>query len=241
MKMSLSLTAATALLTSAMTVQAGAIYEYSVDNPRGRAGAGDITHVSTRYDSGSNQLNWSYSIKNNSGGAYNDAFWLVLNDGPNPKGVAGQLAILYGDLKTNTLQAFEYNGSNGNNSYANPANYLASWRGAIDIQKDLAGLTTVSFDIDTSEVNNANLGENWEGIGFAEKIGIWFHPSALSSITYDPETGEMIQYKKDKQSWLDNSNATTLVTAAAVPEPGTLALLGAGIAGIFASRRRVKC
>lgn len=239
MKTSLHFAASALLLSSSMLANAGAIYEYSINKPWGGSNrAGDITHVSTRYNSDTNHLSWSHSIAQRNE-ITSDAFWLVLNDGPNPKGIAGQLAILYGDLTTNTLQAFEYNGRNGNNSYKNPANFLASWNGAMDIRTDLTGLTTVSFDIDASEINNADLGDNWEGVGFAEKIGIWFHPSALSSISYDPNTGEMISYAKRGQSWFDMSNHDTTVTETVdVPEPGVLTLFGAGIAGLFASRRK---
>jgi hypothetical protein len=238
MKMSLSLTTATALLSTALTAHAGAIYDYSINNPGGKAKAGDVKNIATRFDSNTNALSWSYTIEHRSDAMRNDAFWLVLNDGPNPKGIAGQLAILYGDLQTNTLQAFEYNGTNGNKSYADPANFLASWNGAMNIQDDPAGLTTVSFDIDASNINNADLGEDWEGISFAEKIGIWFHPSARSSITYDDETGQMISYAKRRQSYHDSSDANTEVSE--VPEPATLTLLGAGVAGLMASRRRTK-
>ncbi len=47
-------------------------------------------------------------------------FWLAINDGPNPKGHAGELALLYfdaTDLNNPILSVYAYNGSNGFESY----------------------------------------------------------------------------------------------------------------------------
>ena len=105
-----------------------------------------------------------------------DGFWLVVNNGPNPKSSnVNELAIMYGDMATGTLSTFIYNGANNSNSLNNPA---------IHLQTDTFSTTSdsLSIDIDASAINSWVGDPNYTGISFDNNIGIWFHIYLLSHL-----------------------------------------------------------
>ncbi len=219
---------------------AGPMYLYDINNPGGSTGAGDVKNVTTSYDTSSGLFNWSHTIGQTGSGALSDAFWLVVSPGANPKGNNTELAIIYGDLDSNRMSVYQYNGKNSANSYKTES-LLASVNNAFNVS-DNAGNRTVSFSFDASGINGAgcdypavnNPGNDMDkGICFGQKVGIWFHPSAGSSFSYD-NMGGIASYSYSSQSWYDTANRVTTE----VSEPGIVGLLSAGLFGLMFARRK---
>lgn len=133
-----------------------------------------------------------------------DGFWLVVSDGPNPKGDGTDYAILYGDIDANKITAYTYNGANNSNSYET-GTYLGTFEGAfqdggIDPRY---GYELTMFNLDVSGINSA-FGGDWSGVTMGEQVGIWFHQSAGSSFEYGAD-GELLAYSYTDQMWLDRA------------------------------------
>ncbi len=188
--------------------------------------AGQLTGVTASYNAATQRLAWAASFAPNAHGTTPDGFWLALNDGPNPKGTAGELPIFYFDASKSTgpiLTAYGYNGENGNTSYydGSPAagtqspdrifSSLLSGNGIYDLTYTRAadGTVTMGFDIDATTVNGynpINPGANpWDGADFNSQVGVWFHPTAGTQTSY--ASGYLSSFAFSSQGWLDNSNS----------------------------------
>jgi hypothetical protein len=144
---------------------------------------------------------------------YDDGFWMVLNNGGNPKGLERQLAILYGDLRSNKITVYAYNGMNSASSFqSSTAQGINSpiLIGTFDMggtlsNRDPFSFTGVNngratgfrFDLDFSAVNDRNalmsmhvpganrLLSNWSGAAFGDQVGIWYHPVSVLKAHYN--------------------------------------------------------
>lgn len=218
--------------------------------------AGTIQNVQSTFDSATKRLTFNATFAPVPGGSslVTNGFWLVLNDGPNPKGHAGELAIMYFDASSFAapkLTVYNYNGVNGPNSWADgngsgpgtpPGDFIqsstseSSW---ILSAKDvvIGGQTRrqMSFDIDATDiVNHTPLypgSSPWFGTGFDDKLGVWFHPVRSLSASYAAD-GRFNSVQFGQDGWLDGENFKTTV----IPAPGSAALLGLG--GLALARRR---
>ena len=239
----LPIAAAALYAASGSIAQAAPIYEYDATLPvQGLStndGGGKIVAINTVYDSNTETFTWSYEAEPGTGGNINDGFWLVVSDGDNPKGHVDEYAILYGDLDANRVTAYVYNGQNSPNSVNDPQAFLQSFAGAFSNTDHGAG--AISFTIDTSYLNsaaaagiagNTNAAPNdWEGVTFDQQLGIWFHATSGTNITYDDTTngkGKILTYSKQGAGWADGADFTTTK----VPEPGVLSLAGLGLVAI---------
>jgi len=193
----------------------------------------------------------TYTMKFNDDGS-KDGFWLVVSDGENPKANANEYAILYGDRAANRITAYNYDGKNNANSFK-----TGDVLGTFDDVFSTANGQTM-FSLDVSGINGAFDNEGWDGVGFGEQIGIWFHQSSDSQFAYNAD-GSIADYSFGGQMWLDTANdnagqrtcgptdrrffcspnptAPTNTGGGSVPAPGGLALILMGLAG-FRLRRK---
>lgn len=213
--------------------------------------AGTVKSIDTTYNAATQSLTWSSTFTSNNG-VLPEAFWLVVNNGPEPKGEAGQYAIFYFDGTSSSspkLTVYGYNGVNGDSSYYDgskntgtqtPDRIASSLTSnfATNLKVVNSGNTrTLSFTADVKGINAykpVNKGtEAWEGAQFGSKVGIWFHPLANVDTTYNT-AGFLKDLSYSKSGWVDLTDQKTKP----VPEPASLAALGVGAAALLRRRKK---
>lgn len=212
----------------------------------GNANVGVHKQIKTSFDDESDLLTWSstFSANPNSGKLANGA-WLVLSEGPNPKGYVQEYTMFYMDGVNNKLTAYAYNGVNGSNSWADngygeESDFIGSWD--LNVSESADGSErTFSFDLDMTDINNNNvdgvdLGDSWKGTFFGEEVGVWFHGVENVQASYDIDgSGKLTQFQYDSQGWFDAKDLATTK----VPEPGAVASLAMmGLLGAKVLRRK---
>jgi len=186
--------------------------------------ADKLDSVAGSYNDISEQFTWD--VEFNADPTDVDGFWLVVNNGPNPKSSnTNELAIMYGDLDTNILTTYVYNGQNSASSWSNPGIYLQT-------DSFTSDSNSFSIDLNAAAINDWSSNPLYTGISFDENIGIWFHISTGSNFVYDGN--EIDLYNFSSQGWYDRANLTTT----SVPEPFSFSLLMLGLIGLFAGRRK---
>lgn len=237
---------------------------YTWDWHRGDAGSYGISDaggkwesISASFDTSTNHLTWSTTFSNQ----ITDGFTLALNDGPNPKGHAGELALLYFDARNHgdiKMTAYAYNGQNLLNSFqdgngnVNGNQAADKIHGTLDsswiISKsvvDAAGKRTMSFTIDATTINShvplyPDINDDWFGMGFGEKLGLWFHTIKGLDASYGAD-GYLTQFKKGrygKEGYFDGTNFCTTQVVVPLPAPVALGLAGLGGVAVMIRRRK---
>lgn len=213
---------------------------------------GVFESIHAEYNTSNERLMWAITFSNQ----VTDGYTLALNDGPNPKGHAGELGLVYfdaTDISNVRVTTYAYNGQNTQLSYVDgspavgtqaPDVVFASGAGRDRhpsvIQataQDAGGKRVLTLEMDASFVNDhvptypgPGGVDDWFGIGFGEKLGVWLHPVKNLSTAYNDDGS--LSHWGGSQGWLDGSNFDT------VPTPGALAILAVG--GGLVSRRRGK-
>jgi hypothetical protein len=226
--------------------QVGDPGSYSTNN-----NGGTFESISTTFNTSTNALTWGVTFSDQ----ITEGFTLAINNGPNPKGHAGELALLYVDL-TNLpaprMLAYAYNGQNSNNSYFDGVGNVAGnqtpddivdvedrggsgWIDHLTVEDTMDGKRHVSFAIDATVINtNTPLypgATPWTGAAFDENFGLWFHQYKNLSTSYDAATGLLTGWSGNS-GYFDGSGFVTTE----VPAPGPVALIAG--AGVLAGTRR---
>ncbi|MDX9912692.1 MAG: hypothetical protein RBS39_12755 [Phycisphaerales bacterium] len=210
---------------------------------------GTFESVRSTYNTINGLLTWEATFSNQ----VTQGFTLAINDGPNPKGIAGELALVYFDGRNTaspTISIYGYNGENTQTSYrdGSPAGGTQApdrimttlvaggprYSPGIIANPvvDAGGKRTLSFSIDTTDLNNhmplyPSMPNEWTGMQYGDEIGVWFHPVRNLSASY---SDGFLSNWGGTQGWLDGEHFTT------TPAPGATGLLAMG--GLVATRRR---
>ncbi len=212
---------------------------------------GDINSIHGEFNTTTQTLKWLVNYKDESS-RDPEGFTLALNNGPNPKGHSGELALIYFDATRSNpvLTAYGYNGQNSTSTF-----YDGSERGGnqtpdlIGTSRSTAGFInqlidrresdnsiTLGFEINTALINGHTPMHpgpggvaDWFGTGFDNHLGIWMHSFRGLDTSYSGDY--LTQWSAKKEGWLDGSDFTT------TPEPGSIALLGLGAWAMIRRRR----
>ena len=213
---------------------------------------GTFKSVDASFNAGTGRLTWDIAFNNQ----ITDGFTLALNDGPNPKGHAGELALIYFDATDAAnvrVTSYAYNGLNTQTSYRDgsplsgtqdadvifgvsplegfaPSVLHASVTDSASTRRMRLVLDTAAINGHTPQYPGAMGVSEWHGIGFDTGLGVWLHP--VTSLRTEYGEDGALSYWSGRQGWLDGANFT-----AQVPAPGVAAIgfVGLGLAG---GRRR---
>lgn len=217
---------------------------------------GAFETIFARYDTVAQKLDWTMTFSNQ----ISQGFTLVLGDGPLPRGDAGEYGILYFDatqLNNVRVNVFAYNGVNAQNSFTdgsaasgtqtpdriatNTGNLASNFITAS--ASDNGGKRTFTFSMNAAGINAhsplypaSNPADEWFGIGFAAKLGLWLHPNANLSTTYNSD-GYLTRWN-GTQGWIDAGNLGTNEEPPVPAPAGAAALALVGLTAV--ARRRAR-
>ncbi len=169
---------------------------------------GILTNIASSYDSVTHDFTWTVTFLP-CNGKVPEGYIIALNNGPNPKGHAGELAMLYFDAtdKHNpVVSAYAYNGKAGyegrisfKDSYegnripdriATSKNSNPSWLKEISVTHNAAHDSyTYHLKMDATIIKShvpayPDKNDDWWGIGYDNHLGYWFHPVSGLSTSY---------------------------------------------------------
>ena len=193
-------------------------YVFTKFNPPGSDNGGDIKKVQANYNETTESLSFEMVID-----PVSEGFTLALNNGPNPKGHGGELALIYFDASGTdpVITVYAYNGANTQTSYKDgsaaggtqaPDKILSSLTdpGAFDITvtTDANGNKVFSFEMDASSIQSHDpaYGPNgdWSGVSFDDAIGIWLHP--VKNLDTEYNSDGFLSNWTGSQGYYDTSN-----------------------------------
>ena len=205
----------------------GTLYHWT-QTSGGGAGAGTITSTTSTFNTLTEELTFSSTIAKSGGITVNGAT-IAVNNGPNPKG-QGDLALMYFDCNSGSpvITVVGYNGLNTLTSYYDGSSSAgtqapdliesslldASFVNSAACSMTSAG-TTLSFSVDAAGIRDHSprysaSTYSWYGMGFEDRMGLWYHPIGNGSFTYS--SGWLSSLSAPYQSWIDTSNEATTST-----------------------------
>lgn len=244
-----------ALVVGAIAPASATTWRWTWDkSPTGyNAAAGKVQSATATYNEATQQFTYEVKIGKADNGKLPNMIYLALNDGPNPKGIAGELPIFFLDATTNNpvLTAYGYNGLNTQDSWrdgspaagiqapdrirtskVNPSN----WINNLSVST-VNNVRTFKFDIKGQVINQHDspygTAADWNGVKFREKFGIWFGTLQDAHTSYNHQ-GYLNSLSFGKRGWIDLSHQT------AVPEPATMTALALGAAAALRRRKAKK-
>jgi hypothetical protein len=218
-------------------------------------GGGAMESIHAEFDSVTNRFTWNVVF----GSSDTQGYTLAVNSGPNPKGHAGELALLYFDATQPTnarVTAFAYNGQNSFTSWQDgngvaPGNQApdiihtindTSWIINKSVDTLSGGRRAFNLTVDATIMNThvpiypgtGGVSE-WTGIGFGpQNIGLWMHTfKGLDTGGYGPD-GQLCGWNFGGQGWFDGSN----IQLVPLPTPALMGMAGLGVAGFIVRRRK---
>ncbi|MFG0327519.1 MAG: hypothetical protein ACF8SC_09675 [Phycisphaerales bacterium JB037] len=243
--MKLKMMAAGVALAAGLATTATAdefFWEWNVGDTGVNNNGGAIEYIKALYNEDNHRFVWDVTFSNQ----ITEGYTLAVSPGPNPKGISGELALIYFDASgvSPIVSVYGYNGVNALTSYKDgqpqsgdqtPDRVATS---IVDFPfvneatvTDFDGKRRLRLALNASVVQNhippMNPGD-WTGLAFGDQIGVWFHPVKNLSTTYGQD-GFLASWSGN-DGWLDGSGFRT------TPTPGALALLGLG--GLCATRRK---
>jgi len=230
-------------------------YSFSVDSPSQNSSAGKITNVSSTYNKDAQTLSFSTDLFQKDG-RIADGFWVVLNTGPNPKGVKDELAIFYLDASSSydnsgaatgtgpIVTAYGYNGANSSSSFNDPGALLKSTQDGLAAGESTTASgdnssRTLGFTLSVADINNslltnaayANAGKsfdsnNWYGTGFGDGTN-----EGLAGVWLHTMTDTSVAYNSDNEITKlkfkkEGYYDANNVPTDVIPEPSSSMLLG---------------
>lgn len=223
---------------------------YAIDNT-----GGTFQTVQSTYNNVTQRLTFSVTFTNQ----ITKGFTLAMNNGPNPNGLAGELALLYFDgtnIASPKLTAYGYNGANLQTSWTDGnggvtgnqtpdriiSTISAGFMNNLSVV-DNAGKRTMSFDINVATINSFvptyTAGNPWKGIKFDSKVGIWMHPVKSLTSAYG-NSGATNGYLTGWNIGTGNEgyfDGTNFNTDTIIPLPSAAWLSLAGLGGVVVARR----
>jgi T1SS-143 domain-containing protein len=222
------------------------VYSYSIDNPPGGTGAGDIKNVTAELNADTKSFTFEMTMDPTANG-----FTLAVNGGPNPKGHGGEMALIYfdgSDTGNPVVTAYNYNGQNTQTSWSDgsaasgvqaPDMIASSLVDAgvfsnMSVTTDGAGNKVFSFTVDAEVLQNHvpayGNAADWTGLDFEDMIGVWLHPVKGLNTDYNSD-GELTNWSTTGQSYFDTSNKPTEVKIVCGGEEFSLDPVKADITG----------
>jgi len=257
-------------IAASLTLAAGAsatVFQWNWTSAQGAGAGGAISNaagtfesIQASYNDVSKELVWNATFSDQQTRAYT----LAINNGPNPKGKAGELALIYFDADLNPstprVSVFGYNGANAANSYLDGDGLVGGNQATVKVHKnataaaeandwlkvasmqDVGSKRIFSLTIDASVINgfvnpySAQYNVPWTGAAFAEKLGLWFHTYKNIDTGYDGN-GYLNKWTANTTGYFDGSNFSTLL---AVPMPSAVGMGLVGLAAVgYIKRRRL--
>jgi hypothetical protein len=213
---------------------------------------GAFESVTASYNTASQRFVWDVVFSNQ----VTKGYTLAINNGPNPKGHAGELALIHFDASNQNspkVTAYAYNGQNAINSWIDGNGAVAgnqtpdvietaldtSWINSATVT-DAAGKRRFLLDINVAGINGHTplypSGQNdWTGAQFGNQIGLWFHTFTGLATTYNAQ-GQLGDWNYNQHGWFDAANYQTILVP--LPAGAWMGMAGLIGVGVVARKRR---